>query len=142
MLIKILKNIYYWIYDKISSPKKNFRIKEEGLIFIGRTEINSIEIEIIIRTTLKLIKEIERKSYEKFYKKSQEVDEFIINLIILISFSTEEGFRAVEKTLVRTEFKINENDYNHTKQLLNKKLIEIFEEYNIEIIEEIAVKMF
>lgn len=53
------------------------------------------EIEKITKKVLALIKKLKKGSHETFYKKSQNVDEFIIVTNFLITFNTMEGYRAI-----------------------------------------------
>lgn len=145
----MLKNLINKIYDSIVENinflfnNNNFKIEKEGEIFIGRTApITIFEIEKMTKTILLLIKKIEKKSYKTFQKKSETVDEFKINMVILITFDTVEGYRAIEKSLIRTEFEINKQNYKETEILINKRLVLLFEEYNIISIDEFIVKMF
>lgn len=141
ILIQLIKDIYNNIYETFFQTS-HFEVKRDGLIFIGKTLIKTIEIEKIIKIILKLIKKIEKESYETFFEKSKNVDEFLINLNILITFETEEGYRAEDKKLMRAEFKINKIDYKEIETLTRKSLISLFEEYNINEIEYIIVKLF
>ena len=86
----MLKNLINKIYDSIVENinflfnNNNFKIEKEGEIFIGRTApITIFEIEKMTKTILLLIKKIEKKSYKTFQKKSETVDEFKINMVIL-----------------------------------------------------------
>jgi len=144
MLINIINKAYDWIYKKIKLIflNNNFKIKKEGKIFIGKTFVKTLEVKKITKIVLQLIKRVEKKSYKTFYKKSQIVDEFKINMNFLITFETIEGFRAVEKNLVRSEFEINKQDYKETERLIHRKLVLLFEEYNIVSIDEFIIKMF
>lgn len=137
-----IKKLFQWIYNKIISLFiEEFNVTKDGKIFIVRIEKVIVDIDYIVNTIIRVIKKMEKVSNEEFYERSKNVDEFFINIIVLISFRTQEGYRANERNILTSEYKLNNINYEEKKTLLKKKIIELFEEYNIESIDGIIVKI-
>ena len=143
--MEIIKKIFKRIYNIFKEfLKDDIKVEKDGLIFVGRTKINRIDLTYMTNIIIKVIKKVIKKSYNDLIKlkDSKDFDEVIIYLNVLITFDTKEGFRATEKNILTHELDISDPNYNEINYSLKKKLIDLFDRYNIISVEKIIVKIF
>lgn len=68
-------------------------------------------------------------------------DDFSISLMILLSFETEEGWRAHEKEIVSKELKNLVINYEELRKEIKIKVVELLERYNLVIIDKAVIKI-
>lgn len=122
---------------------KKYHFSKSGIINICHFEpihLNEPKISKEIRFAFK---KLVKNNYNELVKMSENYDDVDYNVAVLISFTTEEGYRAKEKGIYRDSYKsLDEIDYTYFEKQIFRIIVDLFIEYNIEIIDQIIVKLF
>lgn len=132
-MLNYLRELFYYGFS--------YKIKEEGSILKADINITYKNEKNISEQMIYTLKKLIKYNWNKFEKKSREYDEYKLNIIFLLSFSTEDGFKVEEKTIESFSEVYDNIDYSFIKKILLKKIIELLEEYKVKSIERSVIKI-
>jgi len=134
-IIKFFKNLF--------KKSININIEKEGEIFKltynPDCQMDPKELSLNIKDCCESL----IKNYKSdIIKVLERYDDSNFNVMVLTSFTTKEGYRANEKNIYSSYHKnIESVNYTMIENNTREKLVEIFERYNIEKIDNFKVKI-
>ena len=121
---------------------KKYEIKKEGVIYYIDLIPNQIEEKYIIGETIQALLYILKQTNNTFKRISTEYDEFLRSITVNIEFDTVEGWKNVRKNVLAYTSKIEETEYKAIKSEVEQKILNLFEEYNIIVINNIKIQIY